>query len=359
MNTGPPEQASELHPAPTTTAEGPGATAGSVSTPGSTEEVSLKRPSPMRRVIAPLLRVAVAAALLGFVLYQADLAALASHLAGTAWGIYALGVALMIAAQGLLVVNLRWAVARLGGNMPLRPAAHAHAVGLAANLVLPTSVGGDAVKTLLVRKRMRGYLDAAAAVVLTRAAGMPGMLLNGGLGVALTFSALAAAGLAVPASLVVGLLLLGLLLAWLARRRLSRWMRRRAPQRLRDKLTPLLDAVEAMSLRELAPLMLLGWLYSLCGVAWYALFAYALGLPLSVPEVMTAIVLVYLLILLPVSIQGIGVRELGYILFFGAYGVAVEPAVAFSLLAYLAVLLNATAAILYTLLVRAERASGE
>jgi uncharacterized protein (TIRG00374 family) len=85
--------------------------------------------------------------------------------------------------------------------------------------------------------------------------------------------------------------------------------------------------------------------------------ALALGLPLGLPIVFAFISLVDLIRMLPISIGGLGVREWLMIVLFASAGVEREQALAFSLLAFAPVYLNAIAGgVVYVSMAKLRRA---
>jgi uncharacterized membrane protein YbhN (UPF0104 family) len=73
-------------------------------------------------------------------------------------------------------------------------------------------------------------------------------------------------------------------------------------------------------------------------VAATAMLTRAVGAPLAPVEALALVPVVALLVLLPVSVQGIGVREAAYVWAFGLAGIAADAAVAAALLSYVTTL---------------------
>jgi hypothetical protein len=78
--------------------------------------------------------------------------------------------------------------------------------------------------------------------------------------------------------------------------------------------------------------LLLSLLIQIGVVGWYFAASRAVGLDLSIIAFMVTIPLVELLLMLPISIGGIGVREGGFVVLLTPFGLTMEDAVSFSLL---------------------------
>ena len=79
----------------------------------------------------------------------------------------------------------------------------------------------------------------------------------------------------------------------------------------------------------------------LVNLLMYFFFALALFLPLTYVTLAWVRTVVYLLVLLPVSFSGLGVREGAMLLLLGPYGIEPAHIVALSMLVFIAVLLHA------------------
>lgn len=215
----------------------------------------------------------------------------------------------------------------------------AYVVALFFNNLLPSTVGGDAVRAY-DSWRFGASRSAAVTVVFTdRVLGVVALLL------------FATAGLLVPNRIAdgvpllrpaVGLLLLGiagLLLVVVAPRPLARVGRSldgRLPGRLRAagstlrKATLLLVADRRLMVRCLG----LSLLLQLNVVVQYVVLAMALPVPVPGPYFFVIVPLAVLVMMLPITINAIGIRENVFVFFFGFFGVPAAVAVAYAWIAY-------------------------
>ncbi len=191
------------------------------------------------------------------------------------------------------------------------------------NLLLPTSVGGDVVRSLYLNGRGHRRLAAFLTVLIDRATGLLILLFVACVGVLASpielksWIVLSVGGM--TAAALVGLLLL---------RPATRWTRRfERLRRLRDyakfylRLPGLIFSTSIISLGVQAANVLSVWFLGL-----------ALGL--EVPPVYYWIVvpLVCILTLLPVSVAGVGIREGSMVLLLAPLGVDRDLALCLSML---------------------------
>jgi glycosyltransferase 2 family protein len=292
------------------------------------------------------LKPVVTIALYVLVFYWTDASAILSRL-GTAHpglllggvALYALGQAISAFKWWLLLkpVRLKTSYPRLLGY---------YFCGMFFNLFLPTIVGGDAVKALLLARETGAPARSTMSVFMERDTGLGALLIL----------ALVAAYLAPPVAIGgVSLIVLTWLLALgyaganivlsspVAYRLADRLIAATPLARMRPRTAALYEAITPY---KSAPgtLMLsvvLSLFFQILVVAVVFLNARALSLAIPLSAVTVFVPLISLAGMVPVSVNGLGVREALYILLFGQVGVGAELAVSLALL-YLAVTLLAS-----------------
>lgn len=247
-----------------------------------------------------------------------------------------IGVPSLAAAAGLLwvqatLVALRWRaiVGRLGLNLPWVCGLRWVFLGMFFNQVLPTSIGGDAVRIWKLHRQGAAPGVALASVAIERISGVAL------LGLLISASMVAAWHSIEPGLRIVlistGPLLLVLLaaLAWVDVGRL-----RIVPKRLLVAI-----AVTSHGLRDIgtsrsavATIACLGLAASVAGIGAACVLGHDIGIDLPFSAFAIAVGGAALLSILPISLGGWGVREAGMVALLGAQGVATEPALALSLI---------------------------
>jgi len=219
------------------------------------------------------------------------------------------------------------------------------AASLVLNNVLPTSVGGDAVRAWSVGKASGRLLRAALSTVLDRATAVACLFL-------LAWTALAVDADEVPAVLVSVLLWLTLGLAAVTAvaalvaagiRPVVRRIPRRIAMMLREAWATLRMWGRSRSL--ISWLLVLGVLYQLLAVLALVLVGRVarVDLSFSLAAVTAAIVVVAMLV--PISVGGLGVREGGFVLLLGEAGVDGSEAALISLLSAATIVLASAAVV--------------
>jgi uncharacterized protein (TIRG00374 family) len=286
------------------------------------------------------LRLLVSAALLGIVLAYADVGEVADAVRDGDWGWFAAGLALM----GVPVVlgGLRWWLLLEGAQIevPAWRGVRAFAASIVLNLVLPTAVAGDAVRTWVVGRKSGRLLGAAAATVLDKLTALVCLF-------AVAWAGYAFDRDAVPHSLVVvfAWLTAGLLAALVIAALTAAGIRpvlHRFPERLAAMARESWKLVRIWSgsRKLVASVVGLGVVYQVLAVVVLILVGRTLGveLPFALAAVSASIVVVATLI--PVSVGGLGIREGGFVLLLGEAGVDAADATLVSLLSAAAVLIS-------------------
>ncbi|MGE5766268.1 MAG: lysylphosphatidylglycerol synthase transmembrane domain-containing protein [Bacteroidota bacterium] len=283
-----------------------------------------------RRGLLIAAKLAISAGLLGAVLAAGDPAALAALLSRLAPG-PALAAVLLLAAI-TAVSGLRWwLVGRaIGAPLALKDCVALMFVGGFFTQVLPTSVGGDAVRVLLAGRRGVPYGKAFNGVMLERASGLVALVLvvAGGvlwLGARLQPPVLATVLLLALPALAAVLAALCLLDRLTLPRRLARLARpflALAGDTRRVLLSPAIS-VPLLALSALAQLLV-------AGAAWF--LAQGLGVALGFADSLALVPAVILITFFPLSFAGWGVREGAAVVLLGVAGLAPDAALAVSVL---------------------------
>jgi hypothetical protein len=207
-------------------------------------------------------------------------------------------------------------------------------VGYAAGQVLPTGLGGDALRIVEHARRRRGRTsEVTAAVVLERAIGMAGVLVMAAVGLGLAIGRYDGLGAIIVVEVVcvaIGAAAFFLVFSRRARRALRharpalRWLRIEHPlghlyealHVYRDYPRTLAGAFAATIVLQLVRIVPI-WL---CGEA--------VGLDVSPVVYLILAPMLSLVLLVPFTLNGFGVREAFFVAFLGRFGVDGEAAFA-------------------------------
>ncbi len=256
------------------------------------------------------IRLLVSAALLGVVAWRTHWGDVTGAFARLRLELWLAAVALLAVTQ--LVSALRWQIiARaLGFQRSLGQLTGIYYIGMYFNLLLPTSVGGDVVRAWYLDGGSGRRLAAFASVLLDRLSGLLVLL-------ALACVALALTPLDLPAWIpwfvwgAVGCSVLGLAALPLLAGRGEKAASRR--QRLRAALGVI------RSPRVLVGTTLMSLWIQVANVVLVWLVGLAIGAPVPATYYWIVVPMVSLLTMLPVSVNGMGVREGAMVLFLAPF----------------------------------------
>ena len=284
----------------------------------------------LRRLAGSLwVRAVVSAGLLAAVATQIDYGAIRGRLAGGSWGWFALAAAVLFAS--FVVGGLRWHIflAAAGVGSTRRKAVDAYLIGTFTTNFLPTQIGGDVTRAVVVAERGT-RMRSLTTVVLDRASALACMIVVGWIVVAANPAAVPGQLFGALAAASSAFVLVCLLLALLVRLRAPR---RLLPARLRPAAGEIKDAVvRCLTLSVLGRTLLIGLGFQ--ALVYLAVWLVARSISLAVPFAVIASALAPVLILstAPVSIGGFGVREGSYVFLLSYAGVGATEATLFSLL---------------------------
>jgi uncharacterized membrane protein YbhN (UPF0104 family) len=289
-------------------------------------------PSVRRRGLPPwlslLLRVVVTVALMAYAVREVKWADLRQHLREAEWGWWLAGLVASVAVQ--VVAGIRWAaLARpLGFDRPRRFFIWRFFEGMFFSLCLPSSIGGDVIKAYRIGDTTPRRLLAGCSVLADRLTGLAALGVLAGTALAATKHDLGIAG-----TVGVGAALLAAVLAafWLGLRSIDRLLGVLPdPHPARSLLAQLLPYQQ----RPLLIVQAIAWSFvvQMGGAVVVALMARTLQVHLPLAVWFAVVPLVALLMVLPVSIGGFGMRENAMEFLLGEQGVPSDKAVAVALL---------------------------
>lgn len=192
------------------------------------------------------------------------------------------------------------------------------------NNLLPTALGGDAVRLFMLAREGLPKREGAVFIVAERAIGVIALVLLAVVGV-LTFDVPAEVDLFV--GLLAAAVVLALAGAFLSRPLLERWALRRPA--LADALKAALLLADAPRLLLLVLLSSLVFQVASIALSWVSAAAFGLDLPFT--ACLALVPLVWLATMLPISIGGIGIREIAFAHLLGTIGVSTEASLLVSL----------------------------
>jgi len=245
-------------------------------------------------------------------------------------------------ALGLLISAYRWQILihAQGDHVPLGFLAKSYLVGNFFNLFLPTRFGGDIVRIMDGSKHSKSVLKSTAIVFVERLSGII-VLLFFALGASLFRLDLAQKLPHIWISLGVGFFgLLAILCFFLP---ISKTLIDKLPGRgilgkIRRKILEFREIVYVYKKKKSALFKALFWafLLQINVILHYYLVAKALKIDIPLIDYFIFIPIVLIILTLPITINGLGLREALYMTIFASYGILNSSAVSFSFIADIA-----------------------
>ena len=296
-----------------------------------------------KSVIVFTVKLLVSVGLLGYLLTRIDSERFAQTLTSANFSYIALALLVYLMTQA--VSALRWTILTrpLGIRTPYKELTVYYLIGMFFNLFGPSTVGGDVSRVYYLsrdqnkdyqRRASQGTVFAAVSVLMDRAIGMVTLIWLGAVGLLLFPEyAIPPAIRTLTLSLAAGFLVAGFLVP-LLRRVLSenahRWL-----VKLRLILTSYSNGwraiLQAVTLSLIIHLVQ-AWMHIIMGLALH------LSLPLSFCIIVYPLVGTFAA--LPISVNGLGLREGGYVFLLAVIGIDAEKGIAFGLLLFLIVALD-------------------
>jgi uncharacterized membrane protein YbhN (UPF0104 family) len=298
-------------------------------------------PAVTRRRVLTILRIAVSLALLAVLFWRVDLAALgaSARRASPLW----LTAALSLYVANVLASTWRWGLLldAQGLHVRRRLLLSSYLVAGFFNNFLPSNIGGDVIRIRDTASAARSKTLATTVVLVDRLLGLMGLVFVAAVGATVAralrvqspppiwpawlwagfIAGAAAAAPAVLAPAGVGRLLQPLTIVH------PTWVGTRI-EKLTSALARFREHPGALAACFGGAVLVQALL-----VSYYAAVARALGIPITIWDLAVLVPLSFLVQMLPVSVNGFGVREATFAFYFSHLGLPVESAVLLSLMA--------------------------
>jgi glycosyltransferase 2 family protein len=298
----------------------------------------------MKAKLFALIKLAVTALLFFYIFAKVDFHQFGATLRGARIDILLLGFLVLWIGHYICIFRWRMLMRPLMPVLSLSNLFGIYCIGLFFNLTFPTVVGGDVVKMYYAGKPSRKYAQSFAATFLDRDAGMLAMMIIA----CVAISSHPVIVPRVPVTLIIwsvfAVFILGNITIFAPRshRRMTALLRRFHLARVAAKVDAISNAFQIMGKQRI--LLLLSLLISLVNqllviaVTWIM----ALGLRIQVPVsyFMVFVPVITLISMIPISLNGMGLREYAFMSLFGAIGVAPVSCIALGLLSSLFIILS-------------------
>lgn len=237
---------------------------------------------------------------------------------------------------GLLLSAYRWQLLLNAQQVeaPLWGLLKSYLIGGFFNNFLPTRVGGDVYRLVDSKKYSGSLLRPAAVIIVERLSGIYGLLIIGVAAVSFypRFEEIRALAIALFALTIAGFL--GILIFY-GSETFAGWLKKAAsklPSKISGKVLSVFDSFWHFSRSKwiVSYAFVLGILLQYNVILYYYFIARGLGVSITFQEASIVMPILICIQLLPLTPNGIGVREFSYIYLMKPFGVSSSQAVAFS-----------------------------
>jgi glycosyltransferase 2 family protein len=295
----------------------------------------------MRRPYKVALKLGVSAALIAILLWQIDLSRTADLVVSSEPGYLAAALAIYVGTTWLLAWRWQILLASKGIHEPIGWLTRLYFVGYAAGQVLPTSLGGDAVRIVEhARRRPDARGEAAGAVLMERVLGAAGTLLLVAVGLVIAIGRYSGIGFFIWIEVIsIAFLAIGLILVF-SRRSRALLEARIFPLGRRIRIERALNSVYAAlhgyrdQLGAVAAVLGITVVCQFIRIISIWLCGEAVGVDLSPLVYIVLGPLLFLVTLIPFTVNGLGAREAFFVAFLSRFDVDADSAFAVGFLFY-------------------------
>ena len=289
------------------------------------------------RVVATVLFTGLAVA---YLIWKVDIGKAIDTLADTEPAWFALSVAIMVLTALPMALRWQWLLAARGMHDSFLWLTRAYFVSYAASQVLPTSIGGDAVRVVETSRRHPNRVgDLTAIVVLERGLGGAATVLLGAIGFLLAIGRYdVGAYLWLELLFVLGTIVVAVLFfSTSVRPLLVRFRPLLARVRLDRPLRAFYDGVHAFRPHRRLLAKVFSLTFALQAIRVLSIWAAAKAVGIDLSPVVYYVMgpLFFLVLLVPFTLNGFAVREAFFVSFLGQLGVDPDAAFAAGFLFFL------------------------
>ncbi|MDD2703046.1 MAG: lysylphosphatidylglycerol synthase transmembrane domain-containing protein [Candidatus Omnitrophica bacterium] len=313
-----------------------------------------------RKVLGMLGRISISIAMLIFLFRMVDLRNLVASIKEARFILLVL--AFTVFSLNYILAFVRWrelfTVVKI--RPPDRKLIIAFTGGIVFNLFLPTSIGGDLVRSIDLAAQTRKPREVVATVIMDRLSGFVGLMILALC--ASVFSWRLLEDRVVLSSLIIMVVILAAILFILFNtflyEKISKFLKNPDAGKIKEALAGVHEHLHNFKKHGkliVGNILLSILIQSVTPVVFY-IMARAMGLPGGIVQFLIVMPIIGAISLAPISIGGLGVRDAAVVFFFVKIGIGRDAAFAMSLLSFVfMVLYSAAAGLFYVSLARVRK----
>lgn len=298
----------------------------------------------MKKIYSTAAKVAISVSLFGFLIYQYGSGELANQLAEVdpLWIV----LAIIILSVSFVLGAIQWNIILRNLNIiiPLRRALAFYYTGLFFNNFLLSFIGGDVVRIYDIAKTSGKNSEAISTVFLDRLIGLFTMTLFAALAVTFTFGLIRSNFLIFLTVSILSVICFVLMFLYSKpfAKKFESFGRAILPARFHEKVRSIYNSLNYYGSNPglLAKLFSISVVVQLARILVHYCAARSIGVDIGIEYFFIFIPIIALLITLPITIGGIGLRESLGVMLFGYAGVSGASAVVFEGLAFIVAVIS-------------------
>jgi len=313
-----------------------------------------------KKFLSVLLRVGVSVIILFFLFRQVDEKVLFEIIKGS--NKWFLLLAFVIFSSGYILGILRWEMLlkAIKINLSLKRIVISSAGGVFFSLFLPSTIGGDLVRSVDLAAHTKRPREVIATVLLDRLSGYVGLVLLALLSLAVGWKLVPLKSVLPAVFIITSILIAGLLVLFnkFAYNKVNKLLTSPSAGKIRESIKNLHHEIHLFRQQKKVISKNLGvsFLIQLSSPLAFYVIALSLGIKISVIYFFVFLPIIGAITLLPISIGGLGLRDATTIFFFGTVGVSKDLAFAMSLVSFFFILVfAAVGGLIYVLTVHHRR----
>jgi glycosyltransferase 2 family protein len=280
----------------------------------------------MKRSLLFTAKIAVSAALLAVLLSRLGAATVLDVVGGASKALLAVGGLALIGQTAISALKWRVLLTGQGQHVGYLPLFSIYLIGNFINLFMPSVAGGDAYRAVWLRKHTRTIAAALPSIIVERASGLAALVAIAAVGITLLNAPTRAAY--VLAALAVAAVAAYLALVYPIAARIVTLPR----QKFFNSTGVLSDVLRASRPSWTFLLVVsLSFVFQLNTVLINWLYASSMDLSVTLLQLLIIVPIVYLVEMIPISLNGVGVREGTFTLLFAQMGLPPEEGLALGL----------------------------
>jgi glycosyltransferase 2 family protein len=298
----------------------------------------------MKNKLFAFFKIAVTALLLFFVFHKIDFEQFSLTMRNARWELFALAVLVLLLGHYVCIFRWRLLMRPLMQVPTFNNLLGIYWIGLFFNLAFPTVIGGDVVKMYYAGKSSKAYAQSFAATFLDRDAGMFAMMIIA----CCVLPAYPVLVPGIPIAIIVWSVFAAFIIGNIAiftpscHRILTRALNRLGMSRIAHKIDLISNAFQILGKHSTTLLLslLISFINQALVITATWILALCLRIDVSISYFMIFVPVITLISMIPVSLNGMGLREYAFKSIFTSIGVLPASCIALGLLTSIIIILS-------------------